>query len=53
MGDGMSVQKLILARPRGFCAGVDRDMAVVQIALELFHGTVYVRKDIHHNRYVL
>jgi 4-hydroxy-3-methylbut-2-en-1-yl diphosphate reductase len=53
MGDGMSVQKLILARPRGFCAGVDRAIDVVQIALDLFPGPVYVRKEIVHNRYVI
>jgi 4-hydroxy-3-methylbut-2-enyl diphosphate reductase len=53
MGDGMSVRKLILARPRGFCAGVDRAIDVVQIALELFPGPVYVRKEIVHNRYVI
>ena len=49
----MSVRKLILARPRGFCAGVDRAIDVVQIALELFPGPVYVRKEIVHNRYVI
>jgi 4-hydroxy-3-methylbut-2-enyl diphosphate reductase len=53
MGEGMSVRKLILARPRGFCAGVDRAIDVVQIALELFPGPVYVRKEIVHNRYVI
>ena len=49
----MAIQKLILARPRGFCAGVDRAIDVVQIALELFPGPVYVRKEIVHNRYVI
>ena len=49
----MSIKKLILARPRGFCAGVDRAIDVVQIALELFSGPVYVRKEIVHNRYVI
>jgi 4-hydroxy-3-methylbut-2-en-1-yl diphosphate reductase len=49
----MTVKKLILARPRGFCAGVDRAIDVVQIALELFAGPVYVRKEIVHNRYVI
>ncbi|MGE5326278.1 MAG: 4-hydroxy-3-methylbut-2-enyl diphosphate reductase [Deltaproteobacteria bacterium] len=49
----MPVEKLILARPRGFCAGVDRAIDVVRIALELFPGPVYVRKEIVHNRYVI
>jgi 4-hydroxy-3-methylbut-2-en-1-yl diphosphate reductase len=49
----MPIKKLILARPRGFCAGVDRAIDVVQIALELFAGPVYVRKEIVHNRYVI
>jgi 4-hydroxy-3-methylbut-2-en-1-yl diphosphate reductase len=49
----MGLKKLILARPRGFCAGVDRAIDVVQIALDLFSGPVYVRKEIVHNRYVI
>jgi 4-hydroxy-3-methylbut-2-en-1-yl diphosphate reductase len=49
----MGLRKLILARPRGFCAGVDRAIDVVKIALELFPGPVYVRKEIVHNRYVI
>jgi 4-hydroxy-3-methylbut-2-en-1-yl diphosphate reductase len=49
----MGLQRLILARPRGFCAGVDRAIDVVQIALEVFPGPVYVRKEIVHNRYVI
>lgn len=49
----MELKKLILARPRGFCAGVERAIDVVRSALELFSGPVYVRKEIVHNRYVI
>ena len=49
----MAIQKILLAKPRGFCAGVDRAIDVVNIALELFPGPVYVRKEIVHNRYVI
>lgn len=49
----MGLKKLILARPRGFCAGVERAIDVVRSALELFSGPVYVRKEIVHNRYVI
>lgn len=46
-------RKLILAKPRGFCAGVDRAIDVVNLALELYQPPVYVRKQIVHNRYVI
>lgn len=49
----MAIEKILLAKPRGFCAGVDRAIDVVNIALELFPGPVYVRKEIVHNRYVI
>jgi 4-hydroxy-3-methylbut-2-en-1-yl diphosphate reductase len=49
----MEIQKILLAKPRGFCAGVDRAIEVVNIALGLFPGPVYVRKEIVHNRYVI
>jgi len=45
--------KLVLAKPRGFCAGVDRAIDVVNIALEIYQGPVYVRKEIVHNRHVV
>ncbi len=45
--------KLLLAKPRGFCAGVDRAIEVVNMALELFPGPIYVRKQIVHNRHVI
>jgi 4-hydroxy-3-methylbut-2-en-1-yl diphosphate reductase len=46
-------QQLLLARPRGFCAGVDRAVEAVNAALELFDGPIYVRKQIVHNRHVI
>jgi 4-hydroxy-3-methylbut-2-enyl diphosphate reductase len=49
----MSVKKLVLAKPRGFCAGVDRAIDVVNLALELYPGPVYVRKEIVHNVHVV
>jgi 4-hydroxy-3-methylbut-2-en-1-yl diphosphate reductase len=49
----MSVTKLLLAKPRGFCAGVDRAIDVVNLALELYPGPVYVRKEIVHNVHVV
>ena len=49
----MKRRKLLLARPRGFCAGVDRAIEVVRIALELFEAPVYVRREIVHNKHVI
>jgi len=49
----MSLQKILLAKPRGFCAGVERAIEVVERALELVEGTVYVRKEIVHNPHVV
>ncbi|HET7215199.1 MAG TPA: 4-hydroxy-3-methylbut-2-enyl diphosphate reductase [Terriglobia bacterium] len=48
-----SPRKVILAKPRGFCAGVERAIDVVNLALELYQPPVYVRKQIVHNRYVI
>ena len=45
--------ELVLASPRGFCAGVHRAIEVVEIALERFGAPVYVRHEIVHNRYVV
>ncbi|MEM7411487.1 MAG: 4-hydroxy-3-methylbut-2-enyl diphosphate reductase [Myxococcota bacterium] len=42
-----------LASPRGFCAGVDRAIEIVEVALERFGAPVYVRHEIVHNRYVV
>lgn len=47
------MKKLILATPRGFCAGVDRAIHVVEKALEKFGTPIYVRHEIVHNRYVV
>jgi 4-hydroxy-3-methylbut-2-en-1-yl diphosphate reductase len=49
----MPIRKLLLAKPRGFCAGVDRAIDVVNLALELYPGPVYVRKEIVHNVHVV
>jgi len=46
-------RKVILAKPRGFCAGVDRAIDIVNLALELYQPPVYVRKQIVHNGYVI
>ena len=48
-----SVEKLLLAAPRGYCAGVDRAVQTVERALELFGAPVYVRKEIVHNKHVV
>ncbi|MGI9320549.1 MAG: 4-hydroxy-3-methylbut-2-enyl diphosphate reductase [Thiogranum sp.] len=45
--------QLILANPRGFCAGVDRAIEIVDRALELFGAPIYVRHEVVHNRYVV
>ncbi|HEY8698058.1 MAG TPA: 4-hydroxy-3-methylbut-2-enyl diphosphate reductase [Rhizomicrobium sp.] len=44
---------LLLASPRGFCAGVDRAIRIVELALEKFGAPVYVRHEIVHNRFVV
>ncbi len=46
-------EKVLLAAPRGFCAGVVRAIDIVNIALEVFPKPVYVRKEIVHNRHVV
>ncbi len=45
--------KLLLANPRGFCAGVDRAIEIVERALELFGAPIYVRHEVVHNRFVV
>jgi len=45
--------ELILANPRGFCAGVDRAIDIVNRALEIFGAPIYVRHEVVHNRYVV
>jgi 4-hydroxy-3-methylbut-2-enyl diphosphate reductase len=49
----MAVEKLLLAAPRGYCAGVDRAVQTVERALELHGAPVYVRKEIVHNKHVV
>ncbi len=44
---------IVLANPRGFCAGVERAIAMVERALERFGSPVYVRHEVVHNRYVV
>jgi 4-hydroxy-3-methylbut-2-en-1-yl diphosphate reductase len=43
----------VLANPRGFCAGVDRAIEIVERALEIFGAPIYVRHEVVHNRYVV
>ena len=45
--------KLLIAAPRGFCAGVDRAIEIVERALQKYGAPVYVRHEIVHNRYVV
>ena len=45
--------QIVLANPRGFCAGVDRAIDIVERALELFGAPIYVRHEVVHNRYVV
>ena len=45
--------KILLANPRGFCAGVDRAIDIVERALELFDAPIYVRHEVVHNRFVV
>ena len=49
----VELQKLLLAAPRGYCAGVDRAVQTVERALELYGAPVYVRKEIVHNKHVV
>ena len=46
-------QRVLLAKPRGYCAGVDRAVQTVELALERFGAPVYVRKQIVHNTHVV
>ena len=45
--------KLLLANPRGFCAGVDRAIEIVERALKIFGAPIYVRHEVVHNRFVV
>jgi 4-hydroxy-3-methylbut-2-enyl diphosphate reductase len=48
-----ALEEIILAEPRGFCAGVDRAIEIVDRALEKFGAPIYVRHEIVHNTYVV
>ena len=48
-----SARRVLLAKPRGYCAGVDRAVQAVEVALELYGAPVYVRKQIVHNTHVV
>jgi 4-hydroxy-3-methylbut-2-enyl diphosphate reductase len=47
------MQQILLANPRGFCAGVDRAISIVERALEIFGAPIYVRHEVVHNRFVV
>jgi len=53
MGMGTSHKRVLLAKPRGYCAGVDRAVQTVEHALEHYGAPVYVRKQIVHNLHVV
>ena len=50
---GSDQKRVLLLKPRGFCAGVVRAIDIVRIALETFGAPIYVRKEIVHNRFVV
>ncbi|RYY93073.1 MAG: 4-hydroxy-3-methylbut-2-enyl diphosphate reductase [Comamonadaceae bacterium] len=52
-GDGNSVHDVLLAEPRGFCAGVDRAIEIVERAIAKFGAPIYVRHEIVHNTFVV
>jgi 4-hydroxy-3-methylbut-2-en-1-yl diphosphate reductase len=51
--EGSQPKRLLLSKPRGFCAGVDRAIDTVKRALELWGSPIYVRHEIVHNRHVV
>lgn len=51
--ESLTEMDIVLAQPRGFCAGVDRAIDIVERALELHGRPIYVRHEIVHNRYVV
>ncbi|HEY3754174.1 MAG TPA: 4-hydroxy-3-methylbut-2-enyl diphosphate reductase [Pseudonocardiaceae bacterium] len=51
--DTHPARKVLVAKPRGYCAGVDRAVVTVEKALDTYGAPVYVRKEIVHNRYVV
>ena len=53
MAQALPPLRVLIAAPRGFCAGVDRAIQIVELALERFGAPVYVRHEIVHNRFVV
>ena len=53
VAEANTIEKLLLAAPRGYCAGVDRAVQTVERALDAHGAPVYVRKEIVHNRHVV
>ena len=53
MAQAAQTRNVLLANPRGFCAGVVRAIDIVEIALEMYGPPVYVRKEIVHNPHVV
>jgi 4-hydroxy-3-methylbut-2-enyl diphosphate reductase len=49
----LGIERVVLASPRGYCAGVDRAVQTVELALERYGAPVYVRKEIVHNKHVV
>jgi 4-hydroxy-3-methylbut-2-enyl diphosphate reductase len=49
----LNCMQILLANPRGFCAGVDRAIDIVERAIDLFGAPIYVRHEVVHNRYVV
>src|ERR671924_1327999 len=47
------MKRVLLAKPRGYCAGVDRAVVTVEKALETYGPPIYVRKEIVHNKHVV
>ena len=52
-GMSATTRRVLLAKPRGYCAGVDRAVQTVEMALERYGAPVYVRKQIVHNLHVV
>lgn len=53
MSDSTPAMRILLANPRGFCAGVDRAIDIVNRALDIFGAPLYVRHEVVHNRFVV
>jgi 4-hydroxy-3-methylbut-2-enyl diphosphate reductase len=53
LADTLTEVEILLAQPRGFCAGVDRAIEIVERAIKLFGAPIYVRHEIVHNAYVV